>query len=152
MRLAARMRIVATVLTIGGAATLGCRPAGSVPTVPASGRLVYAGKPLAQIDVVFTPSHGRRGFATTDADGRFSISTFARGDGAVPGRHVVTLWPHATTDAVVADSFAARATAEAGAKDLPFPKRYASAGDTPLVVELGDKGSRNLELQLEDGP
>lgn len=141
-------------LAFGAVVVAGCRPAGSVPTVPASGRLVYAGRPLAGIDVVFTPAHGRRGFATTDADGRFSISTFARGDGAVPGRHRVTLWPHAQANAVIADSYAARATvnSEASAKILPFPKRYTSTGDSPLVVDLDDRGSRSLELTLEDGP
>lgn len=153
-RLARWRTIAAMLLAIGGVVSLGCRPPGSAPTVPASGRLVYAGRPLAGIDVVFTPSEGRRGFATTDADGRFTMSTFARGDGAVPGRHVVTLWPHARPDVVITDSYAARATAssEEGAGNPPFPKRYASTGDSPLVVELGDKGSRNLELQLEDGP
>ena len=126
----------------------GCRPAGSVPTVPASGRIVYAGKPVANVDVVFTPAHGRRGFATTDAEGRFTISTFARRDGAVPGKHVVTLSPHQQAGKVIEDSFAARATAKVDA--IPFPKRYTSTEDSGLIVDLGDKGSRNLELALED--
>jgi len=126
----------------------GCRPAGSVPTVPASGRIVYAGKPLAGVDVVFTPTHGRRGFASTDAEGRFTVSTFARHDGAVPGKHVVTLWPSQQIGKVVEDSFAARATAKVD--EIPFPKRYASTEDSGLIVDLGDKGSRKLELTLED--
>lgn len=153
-RLAGRVTFTASLLAVCGIAALGCRPAGSVPTVPASGRLIYAGRPLAGIDVVFTPTDGRRGSATTDANGRFTISTFARGDGAVPGRHLVTLWPHPQANAVIEDSYAARATANSDAttKNLPFPKRYSSTGDSPLVVDLGDKGSRNLELTLEDGP
>lgn len=130
----------------------GCRPAGSAPTVPASGRLVYAGRPLPDIELVFTPHDGRRGFALTDAEGRFNVSTFARGDGAVPGKHTVTLWPRQPVAAVAADSFLARPTAgsDADLAGLPFPKKYATTGDTDLIVDLGEKGARDLELVLKD--
>lgn len=130
------------------AALPGCAPPGSAPTVPAAGRLTYQGKPLAGIDVVFTPTQGRRGSGTTDADGRFRISTFAKGDGAVPGRHRVTLWPVGLRASNLDVDPALRT--QAPEPDLPFPGRYASA-DSDLVVDLGDTGSRNLELTLADG-
>jgi hypothetical protein len=121
-------------------ALAGCRPPGSAPTVPAAGRLTYQGKPLANIDVVFTPTQGRRGSGTTDAQGRFQISTFARGDGAVPGRHRVTLWPAGPLSGQLDENPAARENA--AEPQLPFPKRYSSP-DSDLIVDLGDKGSRN---------
>lgn len=125
----------------------GCGRAGSAPTVPAAGRLVCGGRPLAGIDLVLTPEAGRRGFATTDANGRFTVTTFVRGDGAVPGRHVVTLWPNAAAAGPVEDSFAASATAAPA--DLPFAAKYSRTADTDLVIELGEKGSRSIELVLE---
>ena len=42
-------------IAIAGA-LVGCRPAGSAPTVPAAGRLTFQGKALANIDVVFMVS------------------------------------------------------------------------------------------------
>lgn len=128
----------------------GCRPAGSVPTVPAAGRLTYQGKPLPNIEIVFTPTQGRRGSATTDDGGGFRVSTFAKGDGAVPGRHRVTLWPAVTNPLIKAEENPAL-RGRTPEPTLPFPKRYSSP-DSPLIVDLGDRGSRNLELQLEDGP
>lgn len=142
------LTVAAVVIAIAIAGALaGCRPAGSAPTVPAAGRLTYQGKPLANIDVVFTPTQGRRGSGTTNADGRFSISTFARGDGAVPGRHRVTLWPAGPLASQIDENPAARSNA--AEPQLPFPKRYSSP-DSDLIVDLGDKGSRKLELTLED--
>lgn len=147
-------RIAATVpvwaVAVAAVGLGGCSRPGSAPTVPAAGRLVCGERPLPNIDIVFTPEHGRRGFATTDAQGWFAVSTFAVGDGAVPGKHTLTLWPHPSEAQVVMDSRAAQPTWNS--VPLPFPRKYASAANTDLVVDLGDKGSRNLELALEDNP
>jgi len=144
------MSVWAVGIAVGGLA--GCSRAGSAPTVPAAGRLLYGGKPLPGIDMVFTPEHGRRGFATTDSQGRFTVSTFAKGDGVVPGTHTVTLWPHPVEAKVVVDSRAAQPTSSSVPLTLPFPSRYAYAADTTLVVELDAQGSRSLEFALQDDP
>jgi len=65
---------------------------------PVSGRVTLNGKPLADIQVSFQPSHagksapGPGSFGTTDADGRYSLKTVTEPpvQGAVVGRHVVT--------------------------------------------------------------
>ena len=147
---ASGMRPVLAALLVATAIAMvlpGCRPPGSAPTVPAAGRVTYQGKPLANIDVVFTPTQGRRGSGTTDGQGRFQISTFARGDGAIPGSHRVTLWPAGPVAGQLDENPAARTNA--AEPQLPFPKRYSSP-DSDLMVDLGEKGSRTLELALED--
>jgi len=67
--------------------------------VPVSGQLRYAdGRPIANAWVVFHPKDppGNEASAPTGPDGAFRLGTFAKEDGAVPGRYVVTVEPHPT--------------------------------------------------------
>jgi len=68
----------------------GCGP--SYPqTFPVSGTVRLAGQPVAGAAVVFTPDEGQQATGTTDKSGRFELSTFQLGDGALPGTHRVTV-------------------------------------------------------------
>jgi len=59
-------------------------------SVPAGGRVMLDGKPMAGAAVLFSPvAGGVPGRATTAADGSFTLSTFDVGDGAVVGLHRV---------------------------------------------------------------
>src|SRR4051812_42338481 len=65
--------------------------------VPVSGKVLWAdGRPLAHGWVVFTPKTvpAQEANAPTGPDGTFHLSTFGKGDGAIPGRYVVTVEPH----------------------------------------------------------
>jgi len=77
----------------------GGRPAG-YKTVPVSGILRCQGKPIPGIQVLFSPraengrgesSPGRSAMARTDDEGKFTLSTYGLNDGAVVGKHTVTL-------------------------------------------------------------
>ena len=71
------------------------------PTAKTIGRVVCEGKPVAGAEVYFEPISGgtatesalvgRQGFAFTQDDGTFEISTYnpGKGDGAVVGKHRV---------------------------------------------------------------
>ncbi len=62
--------------------------------VPVSGQVRYAGKPLAEAKVLFVPqAGGRPATGDTDQQGRFRLTTFERGDGALVGEHAVTVFP-----------------------------------------------------------
>ena len=79
------MLIAALALTM-----LGCGP--KYPeTVPVSGTVTLDKKPVAGAAVVFTPTEGDRATGTTDPSGKFELSTYRLGDGAVPGKHRVTV-------------------------------------------------------------
>jgi hypothetical protein len=67
----------------------GCGDTGTAPTAKVSGVVTFNGQPVEGASVVFTPAQGRPGTGVTDATGHFTISTFAAGDGAVPGEHTV---------------------------------------------------------------
>ena len=77
-------------LAMVGMALSGCGP--SYPeTIPVTGSVSLDGKPVAGAAVVFTPEEGHLATGTTDGSGQFELSTFQLGDGALPGKHRVTV-------------------------------------------------------------
>lgn len=107
--------LVAVVLAMPFAGFGGCGP--SLPkTAPVSGRVMLDDKPLAGGVVAFVADGAFRfGSGRTDESGRFTLTTFVPGDGAVLGEHRVTVIP--------APAPAASAAAEGG---LPSPDEYAT--------------------------
>lgn len=72
----------------------GCKP--QVKLVPATGTFTIGGKPAGNITLQFMPdtmqgNAGPTSYATTDAEGKFTLRTYDNREGAVPGAHVVTL-------------------------------------------------------------
>ncbi len=66
------------------------------PCAAASGTVLCDGKPVQGAQVYFAPKMtgktaevGKPGFAFTDEAGRFVLSTYGTGDGAVVGPHIV---------------------------------------------------------------
>ena len=61
-------------------------------TVPATGRVFFNEKPLEGAQVSFMGSGTQQAaVGKTDAEGRFRLTTFEPGDGAMPGEHRVTV-------------------------------------------------------------
>jgi hypothetical protein len=83
-------RLVYALVFAAGTSLVGCGPA-MPPTAPTKGTVLYRGDPLPNARVVFTPEEGRPAVGTSDAQGRFMLSTFQENDGAVPGRHRVAV-------------------------------------------------------------
>ena len=72
------------------------------PVADVSGVVLCEGKPVPFAKVQFNPKAadgsksaivGKPGFAFADKDGKFVLSTYGDGDGAVIGKHVVTAVP-----------------------------------------------------------
>jgi hypothetical protein len=59
--------------------------------VPVSGQVLIDGKPVACGFVQFMPKGARASSGKIGPDGRFTLSCFEEGDGAVEGTHVVTV-------------------------------------------------------------
>jgi len=132
--------------SLGTLLVCGCGRSGGAPTATCQGTVTYKGQPLKDVVVTFNPDKGRSASGTTDAAGHFVLSCFARGDGAVPGNHKVTI-----TDAGSGEPEPMPGTPEAAnykPKPLGFPKKYTSVNTTNLtaVVEEGKKNEFSFEL------
>jgi hypothetical protein len=75
-------------LGLGVVAALGCGD-GRPSRVPISGQVTIDGKPLAFGSVLFRPKNGRAAGGSLDANGRYVLSCFAKGDGAIVGEYSV---------------------------------------------------------------
>jgi hypothetical protein len=132
------------VLVAGGCG--GSKPA----TAPVSGTVLLDGKPVAEAAVLFEPAGGgvpARG--STDATGRFSLSTFTRGDGALPGRHRVAI-SKMTMAGIKADDFGLEdsSAAPASPPKSAIPRRYADPATSGLEATV-EPGGANVEFSLE---
>jgi len=78
---------------VGVILVAGCKPATNRPaTAPVSGAVTLGGAPVAGATVSFQAVDGSRSsVAITDASGRYELTTFVRGDGAVPGDYKVAV-------------------------------------------------------------
>ncbi len=74
------------------------------PTAPVTGTVLCNGSPVEMAIVYFEPLRegdspgGKQGYALTDSNGRFTISTYGKEDGAVIGKHRVRVGPPARSD------------------------------------------------------
>ena len=60
---------------------------------PVSGTLTYQGKPVPDAVVKFTAQSRPTAVGRTDAEGRYTLTTFRKGDGAYGGSHRVMVIP-----------------------------------------------------------
>jgi hypothetical protein len=72
---------------------MGCGGNERRSVVPASGIVRIDGRPQRKLSVLFFPAGGRPAGGVTDAEGRFRLTTFEPGDGALIGEHAVTISP-----------------------------------------------------------
>ena len=105
--------------------------------IPVSGQVRYAdGRPVANAWVVFHPKDppGNEASVATVPVGTFRLGTFAKEDGAVPGRYVVTVEPQST----------AKNAASA------IPKKYTVETTSNLTTVITNNGARTpLAFELK---
>ena len=78
-----------------------------------AGSLTKDGKPVAKVGLTFITTGRPTSVGTTDADGRFTLSTRRLNDGAYAGQHVVVI-----------------------RRDPPTGDRYEDPAKTPLKAEV----------------
>lgn len=119
----------------------GCGGPKGPDLTPVTGSVTYKGRPLAGVNVTFLPESGPGAFATTDADGKFSLKTNGK-EGAVNGKHQISIASAAIPPMP--------GTVEAKkAADLAFPAKYSNPKTSELTATVPTDG-KPVELQLKD--
>jgi len=152
----------ALLILLGLGLGIGCGGgAVQVKTVPVSGTVVYAGKPVEGATVSFwSKDSPRAASGVTDANGEFKLSMFKLNDGAIPGENVITITKVEAGSAPVTNSSAppdplelakqsAALASGNGPKSL-IPAKYSSGATTPLKEVVAESGENSFVLQLTD--
>jgi hypothetical protein len=117
-----------------------------------TGEVLYQGKPVAGAKVMFTsPESARTASGTTDAAGRFTLTTFTPGDGAVVAEHRVAI--SAFSDEAVAKMSPAQQEALARGGKVPgsgLPTKYASFEKSGLTAVVEARGKNHFRFELTD--
>lgn len=133
------MRLLRMTLLSIGLAGCGAGDPNSIPAVPVKGHVTFEGRPLEKGTIILAPEVGHPAVGTI-VDGRFTLGTYAKDDGAVPGVHRVGIIS-------VAD------------KDLPggeavleaiLPEHFASPETSGLVERIGPEGELDLQITLRN--
>lgn len=129
-------------------AAAGCGP-GRPKTLPVTGVVTLDGKPLEEASVLFAPEGGGRpATGLTDKEGRFRLGTFVPGDGALPGKHLVSVVKKKTSGVLTDADGLSGGVAPGGIVEHWFtPKRYADPKTSGLTAEV-QPGMDPLRLEL----
>jgi hypothetical protein len=146
-------------LCLGLAAGCGAdaKPAWRPTVVPAGGVVRFQGHPLEGALVTFSNAKlGASASGRTDAEGKFTLTTFESADGAVPGKNMVSVSKVQTPDQVVDKSSAPMVrnarTGPPRQNRWLIPKRYGNASTSGLTVDVGESGSTDIVLELQGAP
>lgn len=125
------LAIAATLTCVGCSSQTGDQPAlGRV-----RGRVTMNGKPLAGVDVVFSPESGRPSMATTDSRGRYDLTYVNTTRGAKVGAHRVSISPK--EPAADETPAATSSSGTAATKELAIPPRYNARSELKAQVKPG---------------
>ena len=124
------------------AVVAGCAGEATEPTYPVSGVVRFKGEPLAGAVVSFTGG-GKSAVGTTDASGRYTLTTHKAGDGAPAGHYKVAISKY---DNPAGDESAA--AAPSGPQDIdvnePFVEEYPEDYDEMQESEKAAMTATNI--------
>jgi hypothetical protein len=98
-----------------------------------------------------SPDSPRTASSLTDAQGRFNLTTFTKGDGAVIGEHKVAISSF-SGEAVAKLSNAQQAAIGRGDAGLPtsLPARYSSFDKSGIAASVTANGQNHFRFELTD--
>lgn len=119
--------------------------------IPVHGLVRYNGKPLDGARVTFdNTAVGVSAYGVTDADGKFTLTTFEPGDGAVPGpQKIAVVKAQETGHAAVKDAPPVFRSGGAPHPRWLIPKRYSSVATSGLTAEVVEGSDKEIILDLQ---
>jgi len=116
---------------------LGCGD-GRPSRVPISGQVTVDGQPLKFGTIAFQPASGRASSGRLDANGRYVLSTYDRGDGAIVGEYVVAISGNEQMSET--------------SRRWHAPKKYSNPAESGLTATVeGPREDLNFELTWDGG-
>ena len=121
--------------------------------VPVHGIVRYNGKPLDGARVTFTPAAGgAAAYGDTDAEGKFTLTSFEPGDGAVPGHHHVTVVKAQEVSQHLAEKTAPPVFRAGGGAPHPrwlIPQKYSNLATSGLSADVNETGDNEIVVELK---
>lgn len=117
---------------------------------PVSGTLTYKGTPLANYQVTFKPTDGRRpALGVTDAAGKFTLGTNNVGDGAPPGASQVsvTFAPPEVDNSLTSGGI--ENPAMLPKPKVKIPAKYGNVATSGLTQDVPDAGLPDVTIDLK---
>lgn len=136
--------IVTSLLTV----CVGCGPS-RPETAPVSGHVTFQGKSVTEGTIVFQPEQGRQAIATIGADGSYTLTTFEQGDGAMLGKHRVTIESRRITVPTLPGEEAGESVGTYGPPKVEWlvPEKFSSPDSSPLKAVVR-KGGNSINFDL----
>jgi hypothetical protein len=127
----------------------GCGGPSTPKTVKVTGTVTLNGNPVPNASVAFIPENGRAASGRTDAQGKFTLSTFGTNDGALPGPHKVAVTPAPSDEPPPMPGMPGYE--ESQAAKAPFPAKYGDVKTSGFTanVEPGAKNDFTFDMQGE---
>lgn len=133
------------VLTVAVVAT-GCGRGPAVPLAPVGGVVTIAGRPVGGGQIMFAPtSAGPTATGVIGPDGRYSLTTFKRGDGAMLGAHDVMIESMPDVSTTLPEDILVTKKA---APPPEIPQKYNLPGRSGLSATV-TSGSNTIDFALE---
>lgn len=158
-------RVCLTLLLFFVAGLSGCGSAATAArksVFPASGTIKLNGAPLSDAVVTFAPTEGQpTAFGTTNADGKFTLTTYDLNDGAAAGNFKVVVTKTAEEGSASgsgeggdheAEAEAANKAHDAKGSDESLslvPNAFSSFDTTTLTAEVKSTGENSFTLELK---
>ncbi|MGI9178036.1 MAG: hypothetical protein ACR2IT_09295, partial [Pirellulales bacterium] len=122
--------------------TAGCKRSPRV--VPVRGKVLYNGQPLPFGTVMFQPDKGQPAAGELATDGSFTLSSYALNDGAVPGKHLVSI------KCFEGQRPGKQVQGDVSLGKLLIPLKYSRFGSSDLTVDIQDApGGAPQDVVLE---